>query len=1155
MDEEVAPPPPDDDNNNNVVSNSPDDPAAEVNSTSSGGHHHRRSKREKYSPSRFVARPSSRTNKNSSLTNDDVDDIDIDDDVGTAEENVEKSDSPTTHSTRPFVDGGEEDMLNSENETTSPPPDDSNDNHDGNDAAASNETKIRRRTLRAHAAPGSYIEPPDNEDFERMVDNDTTNNKKGPLKKKSQQKQPPSSSTATTIKKVITKTCNDANNTVVQISTVKLYNPKSRRSLCKVIGCGKADQVGSGGFCRTHFRLLNEDDDDDEEEEEIDEEEVDEEEVDEEEEEEDSKPPAAAAVADPSPDEDSKPRKNSDIRILSGEFAGLTGRITTVKVGGWCFIANPKVTKPVRMSLMEVVRHNGPPSTPKTYLDRRKKFDSLSRGKRSSGSGSGRPVRERKPPQSLLMAAAAASSSSPTSMSPSRRPRRSTRGGEGGTSVSSASASASASSPKRDSSVRRSKRGPTPSPKYYGNDDDDEEEYDEEEDEEEEEEEEEVRPRGRRGRAVATTPSKPSSSSPRKKDSHLCKAPSCTKFRQGHAKGYCSSCFKSFLAGELDATPPKDPRACKLRDCTKYNQWGCEGYCMSHYREFVLEGGEEEEEDEEEVVVSPPNKRARRTLKQEAVKEELVDDDNDESIFDDPPRKGGTNYGNRLFCKVKLCDKWSQGQTKNGMCYKHFKQYGFRGGKKKTAATKKKSRSRGAVAKSPPAAAAAKAAVAEEILGEIEVGSLVMVKERRGAGMNKPGGVGRVTKVYSVDEEVMVYDVKYILGGREKGLDAKSLWLHDINAKSPMKPPPSFEGEEEDDAAMLDEDDESIQDDELEGYDEFSFSQLDVPDQSVLDQRALRREEQLNALSGNNNDYDDHNLRLEGNWECAMCGGLNRPTATSRCTTCQSYRVEKNASEDALNERTRYELLNGNDFWICTNCVIGVPSLFMPCGRCHSSIPFVPLTMPEFEDFVRNQRRIKRNREEEIQREWDQKLEEISEEWGERKEKEPAASTKSKQQKVEWSKLPCKVIGCKEICAPNCEGFCEDHSRTVIILEEPEEYPLVRPEDKQLITDYFYLAYEQFRPCVLQEWERTRKHKDSKVPRGHPGIACKHCFGRENPTLRSMGRYFPTTDSSLYQQTFTSNCVKHLLECPHCPSKVRLDFAMVWFLSKLVHFF
>ncbi len=33
------------------------------------------------------------------------------------------------------------------------------------------------------------------------------------------------------------------------------------------------------------------------------------------------------------------------------------------------------------------------------------------------------------------------------------------------------------------------------------------------------------------------------------------------------------------------------------------------------------------------------------------------------------------------------------------------------------------------------------------------------------------------------------------------------------------------------------------------------------------------------------------------------------------------------------------------------------------------------------------------------------------------------------------------------------------------VQEEPEYYPLVLPEDKDLITDYLYLAMEQMQPC------------------------------------------------------------------------------------------
>eukprot|EP00577_Skeletonema_sp_RCC1716_P004637 CAMPEP_0113404160 /NCGR_PEP_ID=MMETSP0013_2-20120614/18232_1 /TAXON_ID=2843 ORGANISM="Skeletonema costatum, Strain 1716" /NCGR_SAMPLE_ID=MMETSP0013_2 /ASSEMBLY_ACC=CAM_ASM_000158 /LENGTH=1208 /DNA_ID=CAMNT_0000289725 /DNA_START=66 /DNA_END=3695 /DNA_ORIENTATION=- /assembly_acc=CAM_ASM_000158 len=1137
-DDEAAPP-------DNITSTSPaasSAQAAATNNNESGTpsphhHHHRRSKREKYSPSRFVARPSTPRDYNYNPLEGIEEGAVALKSEGPMEDNVAEA-SAAASAAVAVVDNSSVAAVKSDNEVTQLVDNNNNDDDDDDD---DDDKKPRRRTPRAHAAPGSYVEPPDvEEDFD--IDHNDGNNV--------DTKQPNAET-------IVTKTCNDPNQTILQISTIKLKNPKTNRSLCKVIGCGKADQVGNEGFCRTHFNLVHdaegEDGDEEMEEEEIDEE-VEEEEI--QEEEEDKKPAATSTSAATAPSftevSPSKPRLNTTIRILSGEFATLTGRITNIKIGGWCTIANPKVTKPIRMSNMEVVAHNGPPPTPvkrdASYLKR--KFDYISPSKsrgRVGGSGGGRPVRERKPPQSLL----ASPMSSSSGLSPSGRPRRLVRGGDGG-----GSASSSANSPygkRGDSSlVRRSKRGPTPSPRFHHDD------HDDDDDEDDDEKEVVVRPRGRRGRASASsTPSSTTTTPAGKKSVHLCKTPTCPKFRQGCCEGYCTTCYRLFKSGALfDSSPqqqqPPQPqrggsasRNCRARNCSKFNQYNCEGYCMKHYREFVLEGGEEVEEEEEDVV-SPPKKRARRAIKheeeeEEEEEEELRDDDDDESLFDATPRTGGSGRTCRRYCKVKRCDKWSQGQPKNGMCFKHFGQYGFGDGTTMTTTKKKRSRSRSsAVAKSP---AAASAAVADEIDGEIGVGSLVMVKERMGAGINKPGGVGRVTKVYSGvdDEEVTVYDVKYILGGREKGVDANSLWLHDINAKSPMKPPPSYGGEEEDVAMLDEEEDESIEDDELEGYDEFSFSQLEVPDQSVLDQRALRREEQLNALSGNNldEDDDDHNPRLEENWECAKCGGLNRPSATSRCTTCQSYRVEKNASEDALLERTRYELLNGNDFWICTSCVIGVPSLRMPCGRCHSSIPFVPLTMPEFEDFVRNQRRIKRKREEEIQSEWDQKLEEISEEWGERKEESTTTKSKKQQRQVEWTKFPCKTLGCKEICAPDCEGFCEDHFRTVIVMEEPEAYPIVCPEDKELITDYFYLAYEQYRPCVLQDWERTRKHKDNKVQRGHPGIACRHCFGRENPTLRSMGRYFPSTENSLYQQTFTSNAVRHLLECPHCPSKVQ----------------
>ena len=40
-----------------------------------------------------------------------------------------------------------------------------------------------------------------------------------------------------------------------------------------------------------------------------------------------------------------------------------------------------------------------------------------------------------------------------------------------------------------------------------------------------------------------------------------------------------------------------------------------------------------------------------------------------------------------------------------------------------------------------------------------------------------------------------------------------------------------------------------------------------------------------------------------------------------------------------------------------------------------------------------------------------------------------------------------------------------DEEVTEEVQKEPEYYPLVLPEDKDLITDYLYLAMEQMQPC------------------------------------------------------------------------------------------
>jgi len=53
----------------------------------------------------------------------------------------------------------------------------------------------------------------------------------------------------------------------------------------------------------------------------------------------------------------------------------------------------------------------------------------------------------------------------------------------------------------------------------------------------------------------------------------------------------------------------------------------------------------------------------------------------------------------------------------------------------------------------------------------IQVGNIVYIQDRMWPGVNKPGGIGRITKINSNSEAGLKYDVTYVLGGKEKMVD------------------------------------------------------------------------------------------------------------------------------------------------------------------------------------------------------------------------------------------------------------------------------------------------------------------------------------------------------------------------------------------------
>jgi hypothetical protein len=103
----------------------------------------------------------------------------------------------------------------------------------------------------------------------------------------------------------------------------------------------------------------------------------------------------------------------------------------------------------------------------------------------------------------------------------------------------------------------------------------------------------------------------------------------------------------------------------------------------------------------------------------------------------------------------------------------------------------------------------------------------------------------------------------------------------------------------------------------------------------------------------------------------------------------------------------------------------------------------------------------------------------------------------------------------------------------------PEElFPLVEPDDINLISDYLYLTLEQMQPCRLSEADKVGCYKGRKV--GCPGLACKHCIGQAG-----SGRYFPATEASLSQTTTSQTIMNHVRNCRRCPIEIRENLELM----------
>lgn len=96
------------------------------------------------------------------------------------------------------------------------------------------------------------------------------------------------------------------------------------------------------------------------------------------------------------------------------------------------------------------------------------------------------------------------------------------------------------------------------------------------------------------------------------------------------------------------------------------------------------------------------------------------------------------------------------------------------------------------------------------------------------------------------------------------------------------------------------------------------------------------------------------------------------------------------------------------------------------------------------------------------------------------------------------------------------------------------EEPLVLPEDKLLLTDYFYYVNKQLKRCHFTDEDRkTKGGKRESIEVGFAGLECIHCAVNV-----SGSRKFFWSDANRLANSF-SEITRHLQKCRLCPADVK----------------
>lgn len=91
------------------------------------------------------------------------------------------------------------------------------------------------------------------------------------------------------------------------------------------------------------------------------------------------------------------------------------------------------------------------------------------------------------------------------------------------------------------------------------------------------------------------------------------------------------------------------------------------------------------------------------------------------------------------------------------------------------------------------------------------------------------------------------------------------------------------------------------------------------------------------------------------------------------------------------------------------------------------------------------------------------------------------------------------------------------------------------PEDKEILTDYFFYLMQQMTVCYFQESDRKAKGGSREhIQVGFAGLGCAHCAGSRD------ARKFFWSNVDRIANSF-SEIPAHVLKCHHCPPEVKAN--------------